>query len=84
MGEAGWAEDLECCQPRIRDLGREADVELDAQSARDLVLEELPKGTVLVVDQAQQRTLVPAQTQRVVSLAGAWLPSWSLPGEDGG
>src|SRR4029434_6900881 len=69
-------------QPRVRDRVGQTDVEIQSEWCSDFVLKELPEAAVLRIDSAQQLAFVEAESERVIGLPRARLPSRFLASED--
>jgi hypothetical protein len=73
---------LEPRQAGIGDRLWHADVEIEAEGLRDLLIEDLAQAAMRRIDAAYQLALVEAEADRVVGLPLARLPSRPLSGHD--
>src|SRR5829696_9667246 len=69
---------LDAREPLAREVGRQADVEVELERCGDLLGEEAPERPAVGVDPAQKLPLVPAEAHAVVAVARARLPQRPL------
>src|SRR5271166_4216009 len=69
-------------QPLLVDVFRQTDVEFHLQRSGDFVAEKRAQAPVLRIDTPDQLALVPAESERVISVFHARRPSGALPRQD--
>ena len=74
----------QCRQASVRDLLRQADVDVLSERRGDLVLKELSEAAMPRVDTAQQLAFVEPEGDRVIGLTRSGLPRGLLTGEHDG